>query len=257
MTYVYRDGRENPDGTSEGFGRLLAELEAGDCMVVERFSGAAKNVRGFLGLMEELDSRGIRFRSLEEGFDTGSELGKYTLSILKRLGQLDGEYRREKQREGIHNAKEEGKYKGRKPIEVDEETFDSILRRWKNGEITARQAMDELNLKPNTFYRRVRERMADTKNGEDIWDAARQLGKDIVDGVQAGTEELQQAAEKFASEVDADAVAEQIGRNLSAAGKVLNRYVGNLARDFQDAMDPKPEEAPPAEEEGGEDKEWI
>ncbi|MBE7015175.1 MAG: recombinase family protein, partial [Ruminococcaceae bacterium] len=27
---------------------------------------------------------------------------------------------------------------------------------WKTGEITARQAMNILNLKPNTFYRRVK-----------------------------------------------------------------------------------------------------
>ena len=53
------------------------------------------------------------------------------------------------------------KGKGRKPIALDDELFDRVVRRWQNGEITARAAMQELDLKPNTFYRRVKERYED------------------------------------------------------------------------------------------------
>lgn len=242
MTYIYRDDRENTEG-SAGFDRLLEELEEGDCMVVERFSGAAKTSKGFLALMEELEARGIRFRSMEENFDTGTEQGRFAAEILKKVAQLDGEPRREKQREDS-SAKEEGKFKGRKPIEVDEDVFDAILERWKNGEITARQAMNELGLKPNTFYRRVKERMTETKSGEAIFNAAKQLGKEVA----AGAEELSQAAGKLASEYDPNAVMETIGKNISAAGKVINKHIEGLGRDFQEAMDKynqsqKPEDA--------------
>lgn len=50
------------------------------------------------------------------------------------------------------------KGKGRKPIALDDDLFDRVVRRWQSGEITARAAMQELDLKPNTFYRRVKER---------------------------------------------------------------------------------------------------
>ena len=53
------------------------------------------------------------------------------------------------------------KGKGRKPIVPDEDLFDRVVRRWQSGEITARAAMQELDLKPNTFYRRVKERYED------------------------------------------------------------------------------------------------
>lgn len=265
MTYMYRDDRESAEEGSNGFDRLLDELNSGDCMVVERFSGAAKNAKSFVALLSDLYDRGIRFRSVEEKFDTGTDEGRYALGILRRVAQLDGEYRREKQRDGINNAKEEGKYKGRKPIEVDEESFDSILERWRNGEITARQAMNELNLKPNTFYRRVKERMTDTKAGESIWDAAKQLGKEIVAGVQAETVEFTQAAEKLAADYDVDAVKEQLEKNINAAGKIINRHVENLSRDFQEAMeqydqprkDPAEESPEEVSEEDTEGKEWI
>lgn len=35
--------------------------------------------------------------------------------------------------------------------------FKQIYAKWKATEITARQAMKELDLKPNTFYRRAKE----------------------------------------------------------------------------------------------------
>lgn len=49
------------------------------------------------------------------------------------------------------------KYKGRKPIDYNEAQMKALCRKWRAGEITATAAMKELSLKPNTFYRRVKE----------------------------------------------------------------------------------------------------
>mgnify|MGYP003300008393 CR=1 FL=1 len=79
------------------------------------------------------------------------------LTVFGALAELERENILERQREGIEIAKQEGKYKGRKPLEVDEKKFRSICSKWRSGEITASAAMKELGLKPNTFYRRVKE----------------------------------------------------------------------------------------------------
>ena len=63
----------------------------------------------------------------------------------------------EAQRTGIERAKAEGKYKGRKPMDVDTDALKVVCGRWRAGEITAITAMKEVGLKPNTFYRRVKE----------------------------------------------------------------------------------------------------
>lgn len=60
-------------------------------------------------------------------------------------------------RAGIERAKKQGKYKGRQPIKVDADLFKTVYTRWKGGEITAVQAQKELGLKPDTFYRRVKQ----------------------------------------------------------------------------------------------------
>ena len=235
MTYIYHNGNQEPTTQTGGFAKLLAELQSGDCMVVERLSGAARDSAELLALLDDLEARGIRFRSVEEKFDTGTEEGRFALSILKAAARLDAQAQKEKQTEGT--GKEDSRTKGRKPIEIDEEMFDSILERWKNGEITARQAMAELDLKPNTFYRRVKERMPDAKTADSLLDAAKKFGKGIVDTVAEGSEEFQQAAGKFAADHDMSTLSDTVKKNLTAAGKVFSRHMDSLSKDFQDAVE--------------------
>jgi DNA invertase Pin-like site-specific DNA recombinase len=73
------------------------------------------------------------------------------------MAQLERDYILDRQREGIAVAKAAGVYKGRQPIEVDTKTFESVYKVWKAGDMTAKKAMRKLGLKPNTFYRRVKE----------------------------------------------------------------------------------------------------
>ena len=79
------------------------------------------------------------------------------IEVYAQLAQVELEKRAKRQAEGIAVAKAKGVYKGRKPIAVNESLLHTIYQKWKAGDITAIQAMQELNLKPNTFYRRVKE----------------------------------------------------------------------------------------------------
>ena len=60
-------------------------------------------------------------------------------------------------REGIEIAKAQGKYTGRKPIEIDWTRFGQLYGEWKSKSITGRDFMRRMGLSANTFYRRVRE----------------------------------------------------------------------------------------------------
>lgn len=235
MNYVYQGSpSESSEVQRSGLHQLLGELQAGDCLAVTSLSGVADSSASLLELLDDLKQRGIRFRSVEEGLDTGTPEGQTAVALLRAALALDGE---------THAAPEEAAPKGRKPIEIDEELFDEILERWKNGEITARQAMAELNLKPNTFYRRVKERENKSPDSP-LLDAAKKFGREIVNTVTEGSEELQQAAGKFAADYDLASITDTVKKNISAAGKVFSSRMDSLSKDFQDAMqrsDKKPE----------------
>lgn len=236
MNYIYQNSRtEAGEYDRSALEQLLGELEEGDCLAVAQLSCAADSAAALLELLEDMQRRGIRFRSVAEGLDTGTPAGTQAIALLKAMLQLDAGQK----------PREDAPQKGRKPIEIDEEMFDRILERWKNGEITARQAMAELDLKPNTFYRRVKEREGKSST-DSLLDAARKLGKDIVNTVAEGGKELQQAAGKLAAECDLSSLSDAARKNITAAGKVISSRMDSLSRDFQEAMqrcEKKPEES--------------
>ena len=77
------------------------------------------------------------------------------LTIFGAMAELERDSILQRQAEGIAVAKEQGKYKGRQPIQIDEALFRSTVAEWRQNKITARVAMQRVGLKPNTFYRRV------------------------------------------------------------------------------------------------------
>ena len=59
-------------------------------------------------------------------------------------------------RAGIELAKEEGKYRGRKPIEYDAVKLAKLYPRWKARAISTSEFQQLLGLKTNTFYRAIK-----------------------------------------------------------------------------------------------------
>ena len=139
------------------FKEMMAFVRAGDTVVVESISRIARNTRDLLSIVSELTEKGVEFVSLKENIDTTTPQGRFMLTVFGALAELERENILERQREGIEVAKSEGKYKGRKPIDYDEAQMKALCKKWRTGEITATAAMKALGLKPNTFYRRVKE----------------------------------------------------------------------------------------------------
>ena len=79
------------------------------------------------------------------------------LTVFGAMAELERENILERQREGIAIAKEQGLYQGRQKMKIDKEQFVAVVKEWRADKITAVEAMEQLGVKPNTFYRRVKE----------------------------------------------------------------------------------------------------
>jgi len=99
----------------------------------------------------------LGFISKKESIDTFTPSGRFMLTIFAGLSQFERECTLERQAEGIREAKKAGKYKGRKPIKVDNTKFKALYDDWKAGKITAVYMQKQLGLTAPTFYRRVKE----------------------------------------------------------------------------------------------------
>lgn len=134
--------------------KMMDYVRQGDTVTVESISRFARNTRDLLELVERLTDKGVEFISRKEAIDTTTPTGKFMLTVFGAVAELEREYILQRQREGIEIAKQQGRYKGRKPIEPP--NFDAVVAQWQNGEITAVEARKVLKLSKSTFYRKAR-----------------------------------------------------------------------------------------------------
>ena len=154
---IFLDKASGKNTDREQYKAMMAFIREGDTVIVESISRIARNTKDLLTIISNLTERNVEFVSLKENIDTTTPHGRFMLTVFGALAELERESILERQREGIEIAKAEGKYKGRKPVAINETKFRAVCARWRAGEITATAAMKELDLKPNTFYRRVSE----------------------------------------------------------------------------------------------------
>ncbi len=133
---------------------MLDFVREGDEVYVTDFSRLSRSVSDLLNLVEMLSNKKVRLVSIKENFDTDTPTGKLMLTLIAAINEFERMNMLERQREGIAIAKKAGKYKGRKPKEID--NFHEIYQLWKNGEITVVKASELLGISRGTFYNKVR-----------------------------------------------------------------------------------------------------
>lgn len=127
---------------------LLEFLRDGDELVVTRVDRLARSIRDLQNVVHELDSKGVYLSVTEQPIDTTTVAGKCFLDMLGVFAEFETNLRRERQMEGIKNAKARGVYKGRKPS-VNVQLVVSL---WQKGQ-GATSIAKKLNIGRASVYR--------------------------------------------------------------------------------------------------------
>ena len=168
-TAIYVDKQSGKDFERTQYRRLLRKLKNGDTLVVKSIDRLGRNYEEILEQwriitkekraaivvldMPLLDTR--QNRDL-----TGTLIADIVLQLLSYVAQTEREFIHQRQAEGIAAAKARGVRFGRQP-KPRPENFLLLQQQWMRGEISARQAAEELKITHRTFLRWVKEK-ADT-----------------------------------------------------------------------------------------------
>lgn len=134
--------------------KMIDFVRKGDTVIVESISRFARNTRDLLELVDILSRKDVTFVSQKESIDTNTPTGRFMLTVFSAIAELERESILQRQREGIEIAKQQGKYKGRKPRNPS--NLSSIIEQWKAGSITATKAAKILGMSRSTFYRKLK-----------------------------------------------------------------------------------------------------
>jgi DNA invertase Pin-like site-specific DNA recombinase len=134
---------------------MLEYAREGDTIFIHDFSRLARSTKDLLDIVEKLQSKGIHLVSNKENIDTSTPTGKLMLTMIGAINEFERQNLLERQREGIAIAKKEGKFKGRKEVQIKD--FDKHYKRYMNREVNKVQLAKELKITRPTLDKLIEE----------------------------------------------------------------------------------------------------
>lgn len=132
-------------------------LQYGDKMVVDSMEAIADTTAGFADRIFKIVTTGVDLVSSSGQVLVDSETRAALVPIVVTQRIITRREQTDNRREGIEQAKKDGKYTGRKPIEVDEEVLVQVKRELKEKLITVDEAMRRTKIgSKSTFYRKLK-----------------------------------------------------------------------------------------------------
>lgn len=166
LKHIYIDKQSGKDFNRPNYTKLVKHLQKGDLLYILSIDRLGRNYIEiqeqwrYLTREKEIDISVIDMPLLDtrNGKDLmGTFLADIVLQILSFVAQNEREAIRKRQEQGIAAAKARGVKFGRPAIELPDEVFAEIVRRWEKGELKLSEAAVTCGMSPTTYYRRLRE----------------------------------------------------------------------------------------------------
>ncbi len=172
-SFILIDKRSGKDFDRPQYQLLRKVLREGDLLIIASIDRLGRNYKEIIKewqfITQELkaDIKILDMSLLDTTLHKdllGTFISDLILQVLAYVAEQERINIKNRQAEGIAAAKSEGRHLGRPKTKIPEK-FEEVYKRWKVKEITAKAAMEELNLKPTTFYNIVKSLPSEIKIG--------------------------------------------------------------------------------------------
>lgn len=162
--HIYMDKLSGKDFNRPSYHRLVyRKLKPGDLLVIKSIDRLGRNYNEILQEWKYITkTRNVDIKILDMPLlDTnqnkdliGTLIGDIVLQLLSFVAENERVNIHQRQAEGIRAAKLRGVRFGRPEVELPE-NFPVILKQWKKGRITSKEAIRQSGLKYSTFYKKA------------------------------------------------------------------------------------------------------
>lgn len=149
---VFEDRASGARTDRPGLASALSHLRRGDTLVVWRLDRLGRTTHQLVNLLEQFEREGIRLRSLQDGIDPSSVMGKAMLQIGAVFAEMERNLLRERTRAGLAAARARGRLGGRKP-RLSADGLDTARRLMADPLLTMEEIATRLGIGRTTLYR--------------------------------------------------------------------------------------------------------
>jgi DNA invertase Pin-like site-specific DNA recombinase len=128
-------------------------LREGDVLVVWKLDRLGRSIQHLIASINDLNSKGIGFRSLQEAIDTQTSGGKLIFHIFSALAEFERDLIRERTNAGLSAARARGK-KGGRPKSMEQAKSIRLLKQMHDDpSYSINDICKTFNISRSTFYR--------------------------------------------------------------------------------------------------------
>jgi DNA invertase Pin-like site-specific DNA recombinase len=157
---------EKASGAQRDRPQLKAVLEfmrsGQDTFVCYRLDRVARSLKQLIETVEDLEARGIGFKSLNEQIDTTSAGGKLVFHIFAALSEFEKTLIRSRTMAGLESARARGRIGGR-PKLINDDKLKVAKTLLANSDMTVTDIAKQIEVSPATLYRYLPAARAEAK----------------------------------------------------------------------------------------------
>lgn len=113
--HIYEEHASGRKSNRPVLKRLIATMQAGDELVVWKLDRIGRNVLHALLMFQQLQEKGINFRSITDGVDLKTASGRYNFRNILSAAQYESDLNSERTLAGLAVARAKGRVGGRRP----------------------------------------------------------------------------------------------------------------------------------------------
>jgi DNA invertase Pin-like site-specific DNA recombinase len=148
---IYEDVISGKQADRPGLTMALEVLRKDDTLVVWKLDRFGRSLKQLISLTEDLEKRGVHFRSLTDSIDTHTTAGRFFFHVMASLAEMERELIVERTQAGLRAARAMGRIGGRKRLMTDSKIA-SAKKLLASG-VPAREIAANLGVSLPTLYR--------------------------------------------------------------------------------------------------------
>lgn len=153
---IFSDTMSGAKDTRPGLGQALSHLRQGDTLIVWRLDRLGRSLNHLVSTVDNLSSQNILFKSLVEGIDTSTSIGKLHLGIFAALAEFERNLIRERTLAGLAAAKSRGRVGGR-PKKQKDSVLVSVRHIATESNASITEVCADMGISKSTYYRRLKQ----------------------------------------------------------------------------------------------------
>lgn len=151
---LFTDKASGAKKDRSGLEACLAELREGDVLLVWRLDRLGRSVRHLVSLIDDLQTRGVGFRSICDGaIDTTSASGELVFHVFSALAQFERRLISERTMAGLAAARARGRLGGRPKLDPRDPRIATARTLHRDQSLSIAEICSTLRCSRSTLYR--------------------------------------------------------------------------------------------------------